>query len=422
VARLSAAALANIDEPVLPMSSLLGPGVADLLGAAVAEAGGDLRSAEPRQVIYHPRRSLTVRFDAQLRWPGVSVAPVSLVASVGDPPPEGAAVVDDGNHTVAIWQMPLDPHLPGLAAALDPDQVSAMLADLGVTVGTPVAQLRAYRPGRRAVVEVRAGEHRLFIKVVRPHTAERLHRRHLLLADHVPVPRPLGWSPEQGVLVLQALGGVTLRQTLLAGMTPPSGAAVVSMLDALPAPQWPARLAGWQADRFATMIASILPSLRHRVRALALTLGDAERAVDTEPLVPVHGDLHEAQLMVHGERITGLLDVDTCGPGRRIDDLAAMVGHLSTLACVTGDRHIQHYAAGLLAHFDHLVDPVQLRFAVAAVVLGLATGPFRVLEPDWQASTIVRVELAEQWAASTEDISRGERELIVASRLAQTHM
>ncbi|HEX6422955.1 MAG TPA: hypothetical protein VFZ79_05715 [Acidimicrobiales bacterium] len=40
------------------------------------------------------------------------------------------------------------------------------------------------------------------------------------------------------------------------------------------------------------------------------------------------------------------------------------------------------------------------RPGVADVVLGLATGSFRVLEPNWPANTDTRIALAERWAAS----------------------
>jgi hypothetical protein len=35
---------------------------------------------------------------------------------------------------------------------------------------------------------------------------------------------------------------------------------------------------------------------------------------------------------------------------------------------------------------------------VAAVLLGLATDPFRVQQPDWPARTEERIALAEAWA------------------------
>ena len=43
---------------------------------------------------------------------------------------------------------------------------------------------------------------------------------------------------------------------------------------------------------------------------------------------PTHGDFHEGQLFVSKGLITGMLDIDTMGPGRRADDLACMIAHL----------------------------------------------------------------------------------------------
>jgi hypothetical protein len=47
---------------------------------------------------------------------------------------------------------------------------------------------------------------------------------------------------------------------------------------------------------------------------------------------------------------------------------------------------------------------------VADVVLGLATGPFRVLEPDWPATTDARIALAERWAASARRVQAARRD------------
>ncbi len=383
------------------MSTLLGPGSRGLLAAAVGAAGGDLRSATPRQTSYEPGRSLTVRYDAAVRWPSGNVVDEMLVASTRTALHAGALVLDDGDHQVAVWRVPHDPALPGLAAALDPDRARRLLADLGAPVPAAVPRLRSYRPGRRAVVEVSGPGARLYLKLVRPTVAEGLHRRHLLLAGHVPVPMSLGWSPELGVVALQAVGGRTLRCSLDQRRGLPGGAGLLTLLDRLPDPGALAgHRAGWQAPRFARLIGAVAPELSVRVEALAGQLTSAEAAL-AGPLAPTHGDFHEAQLLVDGGRITGLLDVDTFGAGRRLDDLATLIGHLATLAIGSPRRMaIERYAARLLDHFDRTVDPAQLRHSVAAVVLGLATGPFRVLEPGWRKATARRVELAERWWAS----------------------
>lgn len=142
----------------------------------------------------------------------------------------------------------------------------------------------------------------------------------------MPVPPSLGYTPD-GLLVLQALPGQTLRDALRGRANPaPPATAIQAMLDRLPpelaeAPprrSWPQR-----ADHYAAVIATLLPAEADRARQLAaaITAGPGAGAA-----VPVHGDLYEAQLHVAGGRITGLLDIDTAGPGERLDDLACLLG------------------------------------------------------------------------------------------------
>jgi hypothetical protein len=403
----SDAPLPQIDDAAVPADVLLQPEAAELLAVAVEAAGGAVRTVTPRQVTYHPGRSLTVRYDGSVAWNNGRHTTESFVATAGGRRAKGATLVDDGEHSVAVWRVPHDPHLPGLASALDAAEVRRLLHELGAPVPHARPRLRAYRPGRRAVIEIDAPGARLFLKVVRPPNAESLYRRHVLLADHVPVPRSLGWSPELGIVALQALGGRTLRTVLTGSGGLPNSHALLALLDALPSPAGlEAVRAGWQSTRFASIIAAVRPDLGSRVQALGGVLAEVESALAAEQwLEAVHGDFHEAQLLVDGGRVTGLLDVDTYGQGYRIDDLATMIGHLSMLA--TGSPHrtaIERYAARLLQSFDALVDPVRLREATAAVVLGLATGPFRVLERGWPERTERCVALSEEWLASAQRV------------------
>ena len=77
--------------------------------------------------------------------------------------------------------------------------------------------------------------------------------------------------------------------------------------------------------------------------------------------------------------ITGVVDIDTVGPGRRADDLACLLAHLSTVQRMSADQ-----AIGLnrllnlwMPVFEARVDPTELRLRAAAVVISLATGPYR---------------------------------------------
>ena len=97
-------------------------------------------------------------------------------------------------------------------------------------------------------------------------------------------------------------------------------------------------------------------------------------------------------------RVVGILDVDTIGPGRRADDLACLIAHLSTIQRMNPaqEAKVRDLLARWVPVFDRRVDPVELRLRAAAVVISLATGPYRSQEPNWQESTrqMVRSALA----------------------------
>ena len=120
------------------------------------------------------------------------------------------------------------------------------------------------------------------------------------------------------------------------------------------------------------------------------------------PVVTTHGDLHEAQLLVEGSRVVGVLDVDGAGPGRRVDDLATLLGHLVALGDAVPRRRaaIDRWRGRLQPAFECAVDPVDLRRTTAAALVGLATGPFRVQAPAWRQQVRRRIALAEAWATS----------------------
>jgi hypothetical protein len=101
-------------------------------------------------------------------------------------------------------------------------------------------------------------------------------------------------------------------------------------------------------------------------------------------------------------RVTGLLDIDTVGPGRRADDLACLVAHLSTvqrMSTVQAAR-VSQLVRTWMPVFDARVDPVELRLRAAGVVVSLATGPYRGQEPRWEAETEQIVEAAERLVRS----------------------
>jgi hypothetical protein len=392
--------LARLDDVALPALPVLLGQPADLLDAALAPAGGRVRRVEARQPTWRPGHSLTVRYDARVAWPDGRVTDEMLVAATGTLHPQ-ALVLEAGDLRVGVWRVPHDPWLPGLAAITNPARLGPLLDSLDVAPGRADQRLVSYLPGRRAVVRVHRAGITLFVKVTRPDHAQTLHDRHVALAPAVPVARSLGVDPTLGLVVLQGLGGTLVRHRLAVPGAPlPGPGAVLALLDRLPAPADGARAPGWRAPQWAALLGRLRPNQTTSLHRLAHELAAVDARRD-DHLVPVHGDLHEAQLLAQHQRISGLLDVDTYGLGHRVDDLATLIGHLATLA-LTSPRHssIERYTAGLLAGFDPTVNPVLLRYAVADVVLGLATGPFRVLEPAWPTNTDARIALAQRWAAT----------------------
>jgi hypothetical protein len=353
-------------------------------------------------VTLQPDGAATVQYAAAVTRPDGREARELLVATTGRRIPDGAAVVDGA---VGVWRWPHDPALPGLAWAASASRVAARLGELGLATADVGLRLRSYRPGRRAVVEVTTATGRLFLKVVRPAALARMVERHAVLDEAVPSP-PLLATTDDAVLVLGGLSGAPMRPLIAGdGRGLPDAAELDRVLDLLPGPAAEVQATGRRttgdalarvADH-ATVLAMVAEELGPRLEALSAVLTATDPG--EHPVVPVHGDFYESQLLVDDGAVVGLLDVDTVGGGHRIDDWANLLAHLVLLehilpAPATAGR----YREELEAHALHRWAPEHLRPRVAAVLLGLATGPFRVQQAGWPEGTAARLTLAEEWA------------------------
>lgn len=388
---------------------LTGGAAADLMAAVLGMAGGSALAWRVEHVDRQPDGPTTVGYAVRVGWADGSVSEEALGATTGPALPDGVVRLTDGETEVGMWRFPFDPDLPGLAAACDPGRMGRLARRLGLG-GDVTVRVRTYRPRRRAVVEVAAAGGGFFVKVLRPEKVRAVHELHRAAAEAgCPVPGALGWT-EDGLLVLAALPGRTLRQRLLAGERADLDSDdVVGVLDALPR-----ELAGGQrratwgqkAAHYAEVLAATVPELAARARAVADAVG---HLAPEGPDVPVHGDFYEAQLMVDGWRVTGLLDIDTAGRGERLDDAACLLAHLDVLARIhpvlAGEA--TRLRVRLHRRFARDLDLAALARRTAAVVLSLATGPYRVQEPAWRQATADRVELAERWLM---DVHSGEKE------------
>ncbi|MEX5236787.1 aminoglycoside phosphotransferase family protein [Kocuria arenosa] len=384
---------------------LSGTGMGPVLSDALAPGGLSVHRWTRRRVHHRPGAGVTAVFDvvalAGDRW-AAEVVCMSTAAPPAGMSPDAVRTRHEGVDLVA-WRHPHDPWLPGLAWASSPEVVGREVFSSAVP-----AELTgvSYRPTRRAVLRAAHGSQVRYLKVLRQDRAAALHARHrILLEAGLPVPAPCG-DPARDVVVLRQLPGTPLaasvRDVGAAALHPEQ---VLALLDALPAAalELPAR-ASW-TDRvlaYGHAAAVALPEERAPIERLAAAIDEARRATDPGPVVPVHGDLYEANLLVGPDvrgpfgPVTGLLDVDAVGPGHRVDDLACLVAHLAVLPTVH-DRyeHAPAAAQRMLAGFDEVVDPVALRVRCAGVALSLVAGARRSGGPPDRARR--RLEIAQRF-------------------------
>ena len=372
------------------------------VAAAYEEAESWVETATLVQVAWRPGRSLTVRY--RVSGHGRLEGDRQVVATIGDIPP-GALVIEGPESAVGVWVVPHDPRLPGLVSALDKATVEELLRSLGSTLPVNRVRLRSYRPGRRGVVQVEAGGSSIYLKVVPLDEAEALHGKHRHLSGLMAVPDSLGFSRELGIVAMRALPGSNIR-AMLKRESPdlPAAASIAALIESLPDPTddttTPSPIA--RAARMTELLARIVPDQGERLGEILAEIGpepDFER-------VPVHGDFHEAQILMVARQPTGLIDVDGYGWGHPADDPATMLGHLSMLAPSCRDpKAVLGFAHELNRAWDRVVDPVDLRRRIAAVALGLATGPFRVQLANWPETTRSRIEIAQKWVDSAGSVS-----------------
>lgn len=310
-------------------------------------------------------------------------------SSWGDPGP--VAVEAEGCALIG-WLWPDDPWLPGLrscAALVDPS--------LGLDLPEPEAlhpDPLSYRPTRRAVLRLDADgldDPAAWLKVVRPARQHELVQRHLSLWEAgVPVPQPLAASGDGAVLLAHVPGHPASRKHHGDPDSPLQAEHLLALLDRLPPsvmdlarrPSWTERVLD-----YARSAAASLPGSADEVLSHAEAVDDARRASEDTALVPGHGDFHAGNVMV-GPRlldpamgpITGLLDLDSVGPGRLDDDLACYLAHRCAQLRDSQDDHAPLSApaiAPVLEVFDAVVDPASLRVRVSGVLLSLVSSAAR---------------------------------------------
>jgi aminoglycoside phosphotransferase (APT) family kinase protein len=248
------------------------------------------------------------------------------------------------------------------------DSAAARLAHL---VRPPLSlDVVAYRPTERCVVRVTgACGTTIYVKVVDPAAAGAVIDRHRrLLAAGLPVPEIVGGDADAGWLAMAELPGDTLRVRLKAQQPGwPPAEEYLDLVERLRSVELtnvaPVAPRSVDALGHAAMLGVVVPEQRPRLERLADALAGAAAAASERVGPTVHGDLYEAQVIVDGGRIAGLLDIDDAGPGDPLDDLATVLGHLRYREqTITERRHrdaVRRYADGLRQGF--IAPPTVLR-------------------------------------------------------------
>ena len=429
-------------EPQLPGGTALFQGGGhECVGRFLRDRGWEPETIEAVQAVYRPERSLTVRFRAGARRAStgrregfsliVEARAEGPAASPSEAPrhptllAEPVAVYDP----YLVWAFPYDPSLPGLPTAADGLAVRRRLSPRPGSVA--VDPLR-YRPRRRAVFRYRTfssassgdtpgppGTGVFYAKVLPPARA----RSALAVAGAIRGAGPTASlhlalpvaEVARGAFLVPALPGRCLRELLLEG-------------SALPEPQRLARLPEDLADlagpgvgrlspgagtergsrrhadpALAQQAAEVLGRLVPPLAGMALRIADAvsERA-EGDPVAEgvVHGDLYESQVFVQPDQRLGLVDLDDLGPGDPALDAANFCAHLIVLAAAAKPAagRVLSYREGLRAAFlERLgVKHRSLAWREAYAMLLLASGPFRVLQPDWPGGVAARLGQAER--------------------------
>ncbi|WP_084126614.1 phosphotransferase [Demequina sp. NBRC 110054] len=370
-------------------AQLTGDGAGAVLREALSAAGRSLDSWAVDAVHDRPGAETSVSYDVMVDGAHRYLVASTIELDRGSHP--GVMTVGSGGHEVHVWEHPMDPHLPALAEACDPVALGrAMSAALGTAVEVRGMRVLVLRPLRRAVLRIEscaagdpasapANVH--FVKVVGPDLAQEVAERYRL-SPHA----PRAWVLGAGLVLLDAARGRPLTEhlydpqgrMLLPPVIPP--AAVMDALTALSprALDLPHRPA-W-SDRLPQYAAQARERGLPWANEIEGLVADRLRRGETGPVVPVHGDLHAANLFLapgpDGLTASALIDLDTAGPGYLVDDVACLLAHMLTLPTFSpqGYRHVPDVHFILVKGMLPYVDANQLAGRTAAVLVSLASG------------------------------------------------
>lgn len=268
---------------------------------------------------------------------------------------------------------PVDPALPMLEAALDPDRatwsMTTVKAFAGALVRVQDARLARLKPGRRAVIEYDLsvawpdGRHEDLTAIGKmrahrhPRTGYRLLREFWrrgfssTSSDFISVPEPIGVVPALGLWLQRKVPGWVATDLLVTPAGVPLARRIADAARKVHLAAAPTQRAHGPAEEMAilarvlALVAEAEPPWRRRIAALAAGCRQLATQV-TGPATGIHRDFYADQIVVDGPRLY-LLDFDLYCAGPAALDIGNFGGHLAEQQV----REPQHAGALAAAEF-----------------------------------------------------------------------
>lgn len=276
------------------------------------------------------------------------------------------------------------------------------LAALSALARRPGARLVSHRPERRGVVRLADGR---YAKVVPPARAGATYRTAMLATTlgggELRAPAPLALDLRRAVVVLAELRGDSLHRLLGgegAGAASPGCAVALSCaaghamraLHSRPLPTGlPVHGPAAEVAVLRTWARRVAPFEPVLAAAVVGRVGAVERALvggRPGPLVPVHRDLHDKQVLLCADGAAGIVDFDLLSAGEAALDVANLLVHMELRALqrdCSPDR-ARAVQQELLAAYDPPAC-VERRLAAYAAATRLRLACVYALRPPWRA-------------------------------------
>lgn len=274
-------------------------------------------------------KAVAARHGLQLRraWPR---DPSHLLLDLASPngPPVAGQWFADHDRADAVAARTGAPAMADRGVVLQPGGADRRLPVLAALLREPGAVLVAHRPERRAVVRRPDGA---YSKVVRPgHIAAAVRAARAARGIGLRVPEIIGVDEQAGFFTTAPLPGRTLHALLAAhapGVVTAARAVgtALAVLHAAPVPVGAPMHDG--AAELAVLRRWERLAQTHGVLS-DVPVGDCGLLQPSLPLVRVHRDLHDKQVLVADDGTVGMLDFDLAAAGEAALDLANLLVHL----------------------------------------------------------------------------------------------